>query len=250
MRYLIFSDIHGNLEALNALLQASSAKHRIDHLRLPGRPRRLRRLAQRVIQKVRALRPLSIIRGNHDKAVMRPGLDRDVQPRRRGGDLLDQEDDPEDQRRVPAPICPRGRRSWTRRSPSATARPSTRTTTSSANSTRTRPSITSSCRSASSATPISPSSTPRGTRRSRGRSSRETNEVKLEKGVSYLINPGLGRPAPRPQLPGRRSPIYDSDAHVDPLPSRSTYDIADARIEDPRRAELPPALAERLSVGI
>jgi len=72
MRYLIFSDIHGNLEALNALLKFA-LKKRIDHYVCLGDLVGYGASPNECIQKVRALRPLSMIRGNHDKAVM--GLD-------------------------------------------------------------------------------------------------------------------------------------------------------------------------------
>ena len=72
MRYLIFSDIHGNLEALNALLKFA-AKRRIDHFVCLGDLVGYGASPNECIQKIRSLRPLSMIRGNHDKAVM--GLD-------------------------------------------------------------------------------------------------------------------------------------------------------------------------------
>jgi predicted phosphodiesterase len=69
MRFLIFSDIHGNLEALNALLRFI-AKRRVDHYVFLGDLVGYGASPNETIQKVRALRPLSIIRGNHDKAVI------------------------------------------------------------------------------------------------------------------------------------------------------------------------------------
>lgn len=66
MRYLIISDIHGNLEALDAVLDAATARGYDAALVLgdlvgygadPGT----------VIERVRALPPLAIVRGNHDK---------------------------------------------------------------------------------------------------------------------------------------------------------------------------------------
>ena len=72
MRYLIFSDIHGNLEALNALLKFVQ-KRKIDHFVCLGDLVGYGASPNETIQKVRNLKPLSIIRGNHDKAVS--GLD-------------------------------------------------------------------------------------------------------------------------------------------------------------------------------
>jgi len=68
MRYLIFTDIHGNLEALNTLLKFSQ-KRKIDHFIFLGDLVGYGASPNETIQKIRTLRPLSIIRGNHDKAV-------------------------------------------------------------------------------------------------------------------------------------------------------------------------------------
>jgi predicted phosphodiesterase len=68
MRYLIFTDIHGNLEALLVLLKFAQ-KRKIDHYIFLGDLVGYGADPNEIIQKVRALKPLSIIRGNHDKAV-------------------------------------------------------------------------------------------------------------------------------------------------------------------------------------
>jgi putative phosphoesterase len=68
MRYLIFSDIHGNLEALNALLKFAQ-KRKIDHFVCLGDFVGYGASPNETIQKVHNLKPLSMIRGNHDKAV-------------------------------------------------------------------------------------------------------------------------------------------------------------------------------------
>jgi predicted phosphodiesterase len=68
MRYLIFSDIHGNLEALTALFKFI-AKRRVDHYVFLGDLVGYGASPNETIQRVRSLRPLSLIRGNHDKAV-------------------------------------------------------------------------------------------------------------------------------------------------------------------------------------
>lgn len=72
MRYLIFTDIHGNLEALLAVLDFVKKK-KIDHYIFLGDLVGYGASPNEIVQKVRALKPLSIIRGNHDKAVC--GLD-------------------------------------------------------------------------------------------------------------------------------------------------------------------------------
>lgn len=68
MRYLIFTDIHGNLEAFNTLLKFSQ-KRKIDHFIFLGDLVGYGASPNETIQKIRNLKPLSIIRGNHDKAV-------------------------------------------------------------------------------------------------------------------------------------------------------------------------------------
>lgn len=72
MRYLIFADIHGNLEALNAVLKFIQ-KRRIDHYIFIGDMVGYGASPNEVIQKMQMLKPMSMIRGNHDKAVC--GLD-------------------------------------------------------------------------------------------------------------------------------------------------------------------------------
>ena len=70
MRYLILSDIHANLDALEAVLAAASTWDRVlvlgDLVGYGAEP-------NAVIDRVRALAPVAVIRGNHDKAAC--GLD-------------------------------------------------------------------------------------------------------------------------------------------------------------------------------
>ncbi|HEX9901823.1 MAG TPA: metallophosphoesterase family protein [Acidobacteriota bacterium] len=72
MRFLIFTDIHGNLEALEAMFKFVSRK-RIDHYLFLGDLVGYGASPNEAIDKVKQLEPLSLIRGNHDKAVC--GLD-------------------------------------------------------------------------------------------------------------------------------------------------------------------------------
>lgn len=72
MRHLVFTDIHGNLEAFLAVLKFVQKK-RIDHYIFLGDLVGYGASPNEVIQKIQTLKPLSIIRGNHDKAVS--GLD-------------------------------------------------------------------------------------------------------------------------------------------------------------------------------
>ena len=68
MRYLIFSDIHGNLEALDAVLKLAE-NQKIDHYVCLGDLVGYGASPNEIIRVIRRLKPLSIIRGNHDKAV-------------------------------------------------------------------------------------------------------------------------------------------------------------------------------------
>ncbi|HPW18087.1 MAG TPA: metallophosphoesterase family protein [Candidatus Aminicenantes bacterium] len=72
MRYLIFTDIHGNFEAFQAVLKAVQKK-RIDHYIFLGDLVGYGASPNEVIARILTLKPLSIVRGNHDKAVS--GLD-------------------------------------------------------------------------------------------------------------------------------------------------------------------------------
>ena len=72
MRYLIFTDIHGNLESYLALHKFTQGK-KIDHYIFLGDMVGYGASPNEIIQKIRSLKSLSIIRGNHDKAVC--GLD-------------------------------------------------------------------------------------------------------------------------------------------------------------------------------
>ena len=70
MRYLILSDIHANIDALEAVLTAAPPWDRAlvlgDLVGYGGAP-------NAVIDRVRGLDPMAVIRGNHDKAAC--GLD-------------------------------------------------------------------------------------------------------------------------------------------------------------------------------
>lgn len=72
MRYLIFADVHGNLEALEAVLKQAQRK-RIDHYIFLGDLVGYGASPNEVVNRAVGLKPLSLIRGNHDKAVA--GLD-------------------------------------------------------------------------------------------------------------------------------------------------------------------------------
>jgi predicted phosphodiesterase len=65
-RYLILSDIHSNLEALDAVLQASS-KRRCDAVLVLGDLVGYGADPNAVVKRIRELEPVAIIRGNHDK---------------------------------------------------------------------------------------------------------------------------------------------------------------------------------------
>ena len=67
MRYLVISDIHANLEALDAVF-AATPPHKYDRVLVLGDLVGYGADPNPVIDRVRALNPLSVIRGNHDKA--------------------------------------------------------------------------------------------------------------------------------------------------------------------------------------
>ena len=69
MRALIFSDVHGNLEALTAVLKFAK-RHRVDQYVCLGDLVGYGASPNETIQKIQALKPLTVIRGNHDKAVV------------------------------------------------------------------------------------------------------------------------------------------------------------------------------------
>src|SRR5262245_38501262 len=71
MRYLILSDIHSNLEALEAVLTASARQY--DAVLMLGDVVGYGADPNAVVEKVRSLKPVASIRGNHDKVAA--GLD-------------------------------------------------------------------------------------------------------------------------------------------------------------------------------
>jgi predicted phosphodiesterase len=72
MRYLVFADIHGNQEAFLTVLKFIQKK-KIDYYLFLGDMVGYGASPNEIIQKIQVLKPLSLIRGNHDKAVC--GLD-------------------------------------------------------------------------------------------------------------------------------------------------------------------------------
>lgn len=68
MRFLVFADIHGNLEALRAVLELAK-KERIDHYLFLGDLVGYGASPNEVIEIISRLKPISLVRGNHDKAV-------------------------------------------------------------------------------------------------------------------------------------------------------------------------------------
>jgi len=72
MRYLIFTDIHGNMEAFLAFLKFVQNR-KVDHYLFLGDLVGYGASPNEIIQRIRLLNPMSTIRGNHDKAVC--GLD-------------------------------------------------------------------------------------------------------------------------------------------------------------------------------
>ena len=72
MRYLVLSDIHSNLEALEAVLRAASS-HKYDAVLVLGDLVGYGADPNAVVERVRGLKPVASVRGNHDKVAA--GLD-------------------------------------------------------------------------------------------------------------------------------------------------------------------------------
>jgi predicted phosphodiesterase len=246
MRYLIFTDIHGNLEAFQAVLRAVQKK-RVDHYIFLGDLVGYGASPNEVIQRLAALKPLNIIRGNHDKAVA--GLD-SVQTfnpiaasaifwtknniTRKNFDYL--------VRLKQGPEFVHDRITICHGAPfdedyyifgefdAAEAFSYVKTQV---------------CFFGHTHFPfvyVEKDGTVEGTFLEG-----DANEIKLEKGARYLINPGsVGQP--RDRNPQAAYAVYDSDARLVKF-YRVPYDIEEARNKI-ISAGLPAALAERLSLGI
>ena len=246
MRFLIFSDIHGNLEALNALLRFV-AKRRVDHYVFLGDLVGYGASPDETVQKVRALRPLSIIRGNHDKAVC-------------GQDTIETFN----------PIAASAI-NWTR---ARMKRKNVEFLTH----LRKGPLVVHDSFAICHGAPFDEDYYIFGefdaaeafgylrlplcffghthfpfvyTRRENLVEGRflegGSNEVKVEKGVTYLVNPGsVGQP--RDRNPLAAFAIYDDETHLIKF-FRLEYDVKEAKRKITAE-KLPPALAERLGLGI
>ena len=66
MRYLVLTDIHGNIDALDAVLAAAGP---VDEHLVLGDVVGYGAGPNEVIERVQALEPAAIIRGNHDKVI-------------------------------------------------------------------------------------------------------------------------------------------------------------------------------------
>mgnify|MGYP001157819404 FL=1 len=246
MRYLIFTDIHGNVEAFHAVLKAVQKK-RVDHYVFLGDLVGYGASPNEVIQKILTLKPLSIIRGNHDKAVS--GLD-SVQTFN--------------------PIAASAI-FWTKKT---IARKHLDFLVRLKQSPEVIQDSITLCHGApfdedyyifgefDAAEAFSYIQTPvcffghthfpfvytekDGTVEGTFLEG-NANEIRLEKGIRYLINPGsVGQP--RDRNPRAAFAIYDSETRVVKF-SRVEYDIEEAKRKIINE-RLPPALAERLSLGI
>jgi predicted phosphodiesterase len=246
MRYLIFSDIHGNLEALNALLRFIQ-KRKIDHFVFLGDLVGYGASPNETIQKVRNLKPLSIIRGNHDKAVS-------------GFDSIETFN----------PIAAAAIH-WTKKNILKKNNEFLRHL-------QKGPDVVHNTFAICHGAPFDEDYyifgefdaaeafdyltyplcffghthfpflyTKRDSVVEGTFLEGNLNEVKLEKGVTYLINPGsVGQP--RDRNPRAAFAIYESETHVLKF-YRLEYDVAEAQ-KKILKAGLPAALAERLSLGI
>ena len=68
MRYFIFSDVHANQEAFNAVLSAIADEH-VDRIIFLGDIVGYGAQPNEVVDRLKALRPDAMIRGNHDKVI-------------------------------------------------------------------------------------------------------------------------------------------------------------------------------------
>lgn len=73
MKYFIFTDIHGNEEALDSVLRLASEQS-IDHYLFLGDMVGYGASPNAIISRMKELKPITMIRGNHDKAVCQPEL--------------------------------------------------------------------------------------------------------------------------------------------------------------------------------
>ena len=246
MRYLIFTDIHGNLESFIALLKFIQRK-KIDYYLFLGDLVGYGASPNEIIQKIQTIKPISLIRGNHDKAVC--GLDSidTFNPiaasaiywtkqnlKKKNMDYLS--------RLKKGPIIIHDDITLCHGAPfdedyyifgefdAAEAFKYIRTPLCFFGHTH-FPYVYTEKENFVEGTFLMGNS----------------NEVKLEKGVKYLINPGsVGQP--RDRNPRASCAIYDSDVKRIKF-FRLDYDIEEAQ-KKIREEDLPLALAERLSLGI
>lgn len=246
MRYLIFSDIHGNVEALEAVLRFA-LKRKIDHFVCLGDLVGYGASPNDVVRKISRLKTLSVIRGNHDKAVG-------------GQDSIDAFN----------PIAASAIR-WTRKSATKDHLDFLRKLKKGPLAVNGRFTI---CHGApfeedyyifgefDAEEAFGYLDTPlcffghthfpylyakKGAAIVARPLDEDGIEVKLDPGISYLINPGsVGQP--RDRNPRAAFAVYDAEHRVVKI-HRLAYDI-DAAQKRILKAGLPPALAERLAVGI
>ena len=249
MRYLVLTDIHANLEALEACL-ADAARARL-------RPRRSCSAISSATAPIptpsssacRRSTPAAIVRGNHDKVAC--GLEQadgfNAVAKRAAHWTLDVLT-PANREWLAA--LPRGPdRSWTTWSRSATARRSTRTPTSSTSSTRSARSRCRSGRSASSATRTTRSTfelADDGVRHASARRRLAEPLLQLKARVEVPVNPGsVGQP--RDGDPRAAYAIVDTDGDESSCSGWTTPSTTtQAKM---LKAGLPDVLAQRLAVG-
>ena len=246
MRYLIVSDLHANLEALDAVLAESAGGY--DRAICCGDLVGYGADPNLVCDWVRANCAV-VVRGNHDRASTGQDDLEWFNPVARAAAVWTLQKLSRGKRRLHPGASPRpgDRRQLSR---SSTARPTTRTSTSSPPARPARHSATWKPASPSSATPTcraASSGTSRAWRPSCARRPRsDSQSMEIDPDCAYMINPGsVGQP--RDGDPRAAYCIYDSDTHMVTY-HRVVYDVAAAqqKIHD---AGLPPILADRLAVG-
>lgn len=246
MRYLVFADIHGNLEAFLAVLKFIQKK-KIDQYIFLGDLVGYGASPNEIIQKIQGLKPLSMIRGNHDKAICGQDTIETFNPiaasaiywtkekilKKNFNFLLRQKKGPQILQET-IMIChgaPFDEDYYIFGEFDAAEAFDHITTPICFFGHTHFPFVYTEKENVVEGTFIEG----------------EANEVKLEKGVRYLINPGsVGQP--RDRNPRAACAIYDSDARLIKF-YRLEYNIEEAQRKI-LAERLPPALAERLSLGI
>ena len=197
MRYLIIADIHANIDALTAVLDAEPAPGTICSSSATSSATARRRTRSSIASA--SSTPIAIIRGNHDKAACGIEDGSNFNQVARARRALDARDAHRRRTGSTSRSCPPGRRPSTSTSRSATARPSTKTTTSSTARMRCTRSARAAARCACSRTRTCRSCSTTRMRRSTGSFRSRTRRPSIDAAAGRAVSGQrrLGRPAAR-----------------------------------------------------